>query len=90
MLGFASGQMVLGLPEAPFLYKHSDSMEVSELIALYNKAWSEPDYALRQKLLEQIWAEDGTYTDPTAHAGRRSSSITSGHSLCSSLEPTLW
>ena len=47
-------------------------MEVSELIALYNRAWSEPDYALRQKLLEQIWAEDGTYTDPTAHvAGRK-------------------
>jgi SnoaL-like domain len=47
-------------------------MEVSELIALYNRAWSEPNYALRQKLLEQIWAEDGTYTDPTAHvAGRK-------------------
>jgi hypothetical protein len=47
-------------------------MEVSELIALYTRAWSEPDYALRQKLLEQIWAEDGTYTDPTAHvAGRK-------------------
>ena len=47
-------------------------MEVSELIALYVRAWSEPDYALRQKLLEQVWAEDGTYTDPTAHvAGRK-------------------
>ena len=46
----------------PFCHKRSDSMEVSELIALYNRAWSEPDYALRQKLLEQIWAEDGTYT----------------------------
>ena len=50
----------------------SRGMEVSELIALYNRAWSEPDYALRQKLLEQIFAEDGTYTDPTAHvAGRK-------------------
>ena len=46
-------------------------MEVSELIALYNRAWSEPDHALRQKLLEQIWAEDGTYTDPTAHVPGR-------------------
>ena len=46
--------------------------EMNELIALYNRAWSEPDYALRQELLEQIWAEDGTYTDPTAHvAGRK-------------------
>ena len=45
-----------------FCHKRSDSKEVSELIALYNRAWSEPDYALRQKLPEQIWAEDGTYT----------------------------
>ena len=59
------------LPEAPFCYKRSDSMELSELIALYNRAWSEPDYVLRQKLLDQIWPEDGTYTDPTAHVSGR-------------------
>lgn len=42
-------------------------MELSELIRLYTDAWSEPDRALRQQLLERVWAEDGTYTDPTAH-----------------------
>ncbi|WP_148255442.1 nuclear transport factor 2 family protein [Aidingimonas lacisalsi] len=47
-------------------------MELSELITLYTGAWSEPDRALRQQLLERVWAEDGTYTDPTAHvAGRK-------------------
>jgi len=47
-------------------------MELPELIMLYTGAWSEPDRALRQQLLERVWAEDGTYTDPTAHvAGRQ-------------------
>jgi len=48
------------------------SVEPSEVIQLYLAAWCEPDRALRQQILEGIWAEDGTYTDPTAHvAGRR-------------------
>ena len=63
------------LPEPNFYNQRSDSMEVSELIALYNRAWSEPDYALRQKLLEQIWADDGTYTDPTAHVAGRNALV---------------
>lgn len=47
-------------------------MEPNELIRLYADAWSEPDRALRQQLLERAWAEDGTYTDPTTHiAGRQ-------------------
>jgi len=45
-------------------------MELPELITLYTGAWSEPDRALRQQLLERAWAEDGTYTDPTAHDGK--------------------
>jgi len=46
-------------------------MDLSELITLYTGAWSEPDRALRQQLLERVWAEDGTYTDPTAHVAGR-------------------
>lgn len=47
-------------------------MELSELILRYTAAWCEPDHALRQEALERVWAEDGTYTDPTAHVvGRR-------------------
>src|SRR5262245_26860651 len=34
-------------------------MELSELIRLYTRAWSEPDRALRQQLLDRVWAEDG-------------------------------
>jgi SnoaL-like domain len=47
-------------------------MELSDLITLYTGAWAEPDRERRQQLLERVWAEDGTYTDPTAHvAGRK-------------------
>jgi SnoaL-like domain len=47
-------------------------MEIQELVTLYVKAWSEPDRSRRQSLLDQIWAEDGTYTDPLGHvAGRQ-------------------
>ena len=46
-------------------------MEIPELITLYTGAWSEPDRALRQQLLERARAEDGTYTDPTSHLGGR-------------------
>ena len=47
-------------------------MDPTELVRAYADAWSEPDRALRQQLLERIWAEDGTYTDPTAHIAGRS------------------
>lgn len=47
-------------------------MALDELIALYCQAWSEPDRALRQQLLDRVWTEDGTYTDPNAHVvGRK-------------------
>lgn len=50
-------------------------MKLDELIALYTAAWSEPDRALRQAILERIWAEDGTYTDPTAHVEGRAALV---------------
>lgn len=37
----------------------------------YIAAWSEPDPAARRQLLDTVWAEHGTYTDPTVDlAGR--------------------
>ena len=39
-------------------------MELSELIAHYADAWSQPDRARRQQLLESVWDEQGTYADP--------------------------
>ncbi len=46
-------------------------MQLDELIGLYTAAWREPDRALRQELLACIWAEDGTYSDPTAQVEGR-------------------
>ena len=43
-----------------------DKAALEELVAVYSGAWSEPDGARRQGLLDRAWAEDGTYTDPTA------------------------
>ncbi len=37
----------------------------------YFKAWAEPDDDVRRKILEAGWAEDGTYTDPSAHVEGR-------------------
>lgn len=50
-------------------------MELTELVTLYTKAWSQPERALRQILLDQAWAEDGTYTDPTAHVAGRTALV---------------
>lgn len=35
-----------------------------ELINKYLAAWNETDEAARAKLLDEVWAENGTYTDP--------------------------
>ena len=50
-------------------------MELTELITLYTRAWSEPDRACRQSLLDRIWDENGTYTDPTAHVAGRAALV---------------
>jgi len=44
---------------------------LNELIAAYTGAWSEPDRARRQQLLDRAWTVDGTYTDPTAQVAGR-------------------
>ena len=45
----------------------SDKVALEELITLYCDAWSEPDPARRYQMLQRVWAENGTYTDPTVH-----------------------
>src|SRR2546422_34129 len=45
---------------------------LEELITVYCRAWSEPERVLREQLLNRVWADEGTYTDPTAHVvGRK-------------------
>ena len=42
--------------------------ELDALIKKYTAAWSEPDAASRQILLEAVWEQSGTYTDPLSAA----------------------
>jgi hypothetical protein len=44
-----------------------DEVALEELITLYCDSWGEPDPARRYHMLQQVWAENGTYTDPTVH-----------------------
>lgn len=43
-------------------------MDIAELIDSYCRAWSMPAAEQRAALLQQVWADDATYTDPTVHA----------------------
>jgi hypothetical protein len=43
-------------------------MDTTHLIDRYCAAWSDPDAQRRAALLQQVWAEGATYTDPTVHA----------------------
>ena len=43
-------------------------MSARDTVATYAAAWDEPDEASRRHLLEQCWADDGTYTDPQSRA----------------------
>jgi hypothetical protein len=44
-----------------------DLAALERLIDTYCAAWSEPDPVRRQRTLDEIWAENATYTDPRAH-----------------------
>lgn len=47
----------------------SDILE--SLVSGYCAAWGEPSETRRQEILEKVWADDATYTDPTVDlAGR--------------------
>lgn len=46
-------------------------MGVNEVITAYGAAWNETDEAARRKLLDDGWADDGVYCDPTATVNGR-------------------
>jgi hypothetical protein len=46
-------------------------MNVSELVASYLQTWNETDPATRRKAIDELWAQDGIYTDPIAVAAGR-------------------
>lgn len=46
-------------------------MTTAEAIATYGEAWNVDDEGERRKLLEESWADDGVYCDPTGRADGR-------------------
>jgi hypothetical protein len=45
--------------------------DIVSLIEEYIAAWNEPDPSVRLDLLETVWHDEGTYTDPVSHATNR-------------------
>lgn len=50
-------------------------MHTEEIVATYGAAWNETDEAKRTALLEQAWADDGAYRDPTAAVDGRAALV---------------
>ena len=50
-------------------------MHTDEIVATYGAAWNETDEAKRTALLDQSWADDGAYQDPTATVDGRDALI---------------
>jgi hypothetical protein len=46
-------------------------MGIQEIVKRYVAAWRELDEEKRRRLLDQVWADDGTYTDPIQHTEGR-------------------
>lgn len=44
---------------------------LQQLAERYLAAWNETDPAARRKLVDEVWAEDGRYTDPLAAVAGR-------------------
>jgi hypothetical protein len=51
-------------------------MGVSDVVSAYGAAWNEPDETKRRALLEEGWAEDAVYCDPTATVAGRDALVT--------------
>jgi hypothetical protein len=48
-----------------------DKAAITTMVDRYCNAWSEPDAGRRQQLLDEVWADDGTYIDPLSHVAGR-------------------
>lgn len=66
----ARQQPPAGSPAAP------DATALTAVIASYAAAWGEPDRTARERLLERVFAADGTYTDPTVDLAGRAALVT--------------
>jgi hypothetical protein len=43
-------------------------MNPTELIDRYCAAWNDPDATRRAAILDEVWADGASYTDPSVHA----------------------
>ena len=50
-------------------------MEPRKIVTIYGASWNEPDEAKRTALLEESWADDGVYQDPTGRADGRAALV---------------
>jgi hypothetical protein len=53
----------------------ASTLTTQQIVETYGAAWGEPDVAKRRQLLEQSWADDGTYTDPQSDVAGRDALI---------------
>jgi hypothetical protein len=49
----------------------ADGLSTREIVELYGAAWHERDEDARRALLERVWADGGTYCDPTVRLDGR-------------------
>ena len=57
-------------------------MSVDEAIAIYCAAWNEVDPVKRDRMLEPVWADDATYTDPIVHTVGRAALVAHISTVC--------
>jgi SnoaL-like protein len=60
-----------GAASAQQAEQRPSEIELDETVKIYCDAWSEKDIDKRRQLLERVWVEDGTYTDPVSHVEGR-------------------
>ena len=49
----------------------NSTSSISGVVAQYLQAWNETDPAARRAIIDEVWAVDGTYTDPMADVAGR-------------------
>ena len=50
-------------------------MNTQQIVDTYGSSWNEPDVTKRREILEQVWADDATYTDPQSDVTGRDALI---------------
>jgi hypothetical protein len=50
-------------------------MDPKRVVAVYGASWNEPDEGKRAALLDDSWADDGVYQDPTGTAEGRAALV---------------